>query len=147
MTPHQLANWICANADENGCAGLGIDDKLQTFRLWPRKNRCDVDTKRCIYFEGCVARQVLTLDEGKVRDSYLAAIELYLRRLSDSRERLTAKRTIFGEAPDSRKESLPVSRKCPDCQEPLEARQRYCAKCMKRRRRETFRHGNLKRGV
>lgn len=146
MTPHQLANQQCAAmATDGSCLGVGIDDRLRSVRLWPAQ-ACFVHQKRCTYFETCVAPSVRTMDEGKARDSWLQAIDLYLRRLPDL-ERGTAKVAIFGKAADEKRGDLTASRLC-ECGKPMEARHRYCAECSRRRRREANRAAQAaKRGV
>lgn len=138
MTPTQFANQFCANAKTGGCAGLGINDRLETYRLWPPKPICTVGQERCPYFETTVAPHVRLLEAGPFRGSILEACMIYIRRLPQE-ERRTAKINIFGKAPDSVLEGLAPSRKCPSCGKPLEARRRLCEPCSIAARREAAR--------
>ena len=143
MTPHQLANKFCANFDSVGCAGLGILDSGQTVRLWPRRRTCTITQRKCAYFETCVAPHVRNMESGPSRDSWMQAINLYLRRLP-AEQRPSAKTAIFGMGPDGRLEDLTSSRKCPECGKPMEARQRLCGICAKFKQREASRLGHAK---
>lgn len=145
MTPHQLASQFCANAHD-GCAGLGIDDKLRTIRMWPRREECTVAKERCPYFETHVAPHVRQLEAGPFRDSVKQAVELYVKRLPLA-ERRTARLNIYGQHPDEVADKLAGARTCPECGKPMEARRRLCEPCAKSKRRSAWQTANAKRGM
>ena len=117
MTALQIAYAECANwrKDGKGCLGAMIDDDLQIRRCVPRP-RCVLGTpgERCLYFEGCVAPMVASIENPARRVAFEAAIRGY---------RLAAKLPCADERP------------CPMCGQPIESRRRFCDACAANRNR------------
>lgn len=133
MTPHQFANANCANLRDGTCMGIGIRDNGSLFRMWKPKP-CDVNFKRCVYFEESLAPTIRTMEPGPKRDSTNAAIQSYLRQRGDVAELLTAKRNIFGQSADE--VDLSKSRPCQACGKPVQGIKRFCPNCARNRKRE-----------
>ena len=136
MTPLQSASHWCANFGVSGCAGLGLDDKCQTYR-WRDLQDCNIAASRCIYWETCVAPMVRTAEAGQHREELVEAVGLYLKRIHGA-EYPAARLNIWGGLPgDGNHKRQSNDRKCPGCGKPLEARKRLCPACAKSRRRES----------
>jgi hypothetical protein len=122
MTPLKAAKAHCANYQADGsCLGIYYNDDLSVDHSKYRPcARCLLaDGQRCEYFEEIVFP--MRLERTVEAKSLASAVNAYQRR-----HRLQA-----------------LSRFCPECGEtPLQARQRLCAKCRIKHRRDTHQKYN-----
>jgi hypothetical protein len=126
MTPLQAAKAHCANYQPDGsCLGVYYGDDLSVD--WSRYNPCDkcllADGKRCAYFEQIIVpMRPARPNEAKALAKAVSAYQ--------------------------RQHKLQARKFCPECgKAPLFAKQRVCASCRVKRRRETYRkYNSLRRG-
>lgn len=124
MTPLQAARAHCANYQADGsCLGIYYKDDLSVdhSKYRPCAKCLLADGKRCEYFEEIVLP--MRLERPVDVKSLAGAVSAYQRQ-----HKLQA-----------------VSRFCPECGEPREARQRLCANCRVKHRRETHQKYNSRR--
>jgi len=141
MTPLQLANAECANLRDSTCQGIGIRDNGSLLRLWKPKP-CDVNSCRCIYFEDSVAAGIRSMPSGPKRDSWLKAIESYLKNLNPL-QRGPSKTIIFGDHPDEAIENMAQTKSCQKCQKPVEGIRRFCPSCADENQRAANRNRKI----
>ena len=130
MTPRELARKECANYQPDGsCLGIQPEGLLDPRKpVFPHR-KCllaQKPMKPCLYFERCLLPLV---DQPESIGGKVDGITRV--QWQDARRRyLSARRQ---EVPEVHQ------RQCPDCDAPLAKRQRICAKCQKKRRRESNR--------
>ncbi len=127
MTPMQFIREECASHQPDGsCAGVAINRDL-TMPFAAPKPRCLISAgRRCAYFERCVVPMGDWTTEPRRKAAIQEAIAGY-RRLTRQGE--------------------DVSRQCPDCDGPMARGSRYCPECADKRRKQTYRKKNARRGI
>lgn len=124
MTPKQFATQQCANYDQNECLGIGIADNGSLYRLWPPRP-CDVDKKRCPYFEECVLPMANTEhpDAPKFREAAKLYAHDVVMRSSPTKGRPRFKLSKHGD------------RQCRECGSAVGPRKQLCPDCAKKHRK------------
>ena len=124
MSPLQAARAHCANHQADGsCLGIYYKDDLSVdpSKYRPCSKCLLADGKRCGYFEEIIIP--MRLEQPKDAKSLASAVSAYQRR----------------------HQLQSVTRFCPECGETREARQRLCADCRAKHRRETHQKYNSRR--
>jgi hypothetical protein len=125
MTPAMMAKAECPNNNNGECDGMVIHGDLRQTQGEERKQCLLMDRKRCGNFEKCIAPLAEMVEDPAKSKAYIAAVADY---------RFT--HHIKG-----------MSRKCPDCGEPIGKRRRICPNCALKRRKKTYRDAqSRKRG-
>jgi len=118
----QMVKAECSNWTDGSCLNVVIRDDLTLGlgKFATKDGGCCLPNSRCAFFEECVMPLAdTTADEYKSKVYRQAAFACKMK------------------FPEYGSRS---ARKCPDCKTtPLMAKERYCPKCAKARRKETFR--------
>ena len=133
MNPLQVAKAHCANFDHGKCTGAYhlADLSIRACRSLPV---CLLSgpIQRCPYFEDVVMR--VTVDQSSSAG---------VRRKADFDEGIRQYRLATGLLKSENDRSRP----CPDCrQRSLEAGKKFCYVCREKRRKETLKSSNRRRG-
>ena len=125
MTPVGAAKTHCANYQADGsCLGVYYNDDLSVDRSHyaPCTTCLVAEEKRCAYFEEIIV--TMRLEQPADANALASAVGTYQRK----------------------HKLQPVQRLCPKCgEEPLQARQKFCATCRVQNRRQSHRKYNSHR--
>lgn len=134
MTPLQLAREECANWEngEGRCSKIIIQENGTMVRRPTMPDLCALKTgQRCQYFEDTILPMIPHLEasnaiRAKYKSECLEAEHQYRMETGAMMSKPTGK--------------------CA-CGKPREYRHKFCSECAQKRRQETMRAANLKRGV
>jgi hypothetical protein len=124
MTPLAAVRAHCTNYQPGGlCFGIAFRDNLSGYRFRKEGLPCLLCSgERCSYFEEIIVP--MRLEQPAEAKSLASAVNAY-----EAKHRLQSRRRF-----------------CPGCNEtPLLARERFCADCRARHRRETHQKYNSRR--
>jgi len=121
MKPYRMVQLECCNRHGNKC--IGVDSRcFPTHKITPQKPHeiCLIkQKKRCSFFEKIILP--LADKKNKNKDEYQKAKEIYINKFN---------------IPNINNNYQ--SRKCPDCLGLLSKYQRFCDRCRKKRRRDSY---------